>query len=338
MQPQNQILDARTKGGRKRLDILRFIASNPGKTAYEIAKEHYPNPLLGYKSVRIHLKMLEDAGFVRSVTVRDGRASRVYELTDQGRVQCLRLGISLPSTKAEEIIAEFSQLSQEPLGPEIREFRAALTENLLEACRDVWAEWWGREEELLRSQVAQLKDLDARLEEELREKTRGAPPKLRKLLAEMREMRSKHISRLEAMPRREDPSLFECLLFTAALALAELDLKNELEVFRKAKRKFRDIFGRERTEAAIIQDPVLAFLDFADKHYAKIAILPSIMEKHDAGEDLKKLLDWLGKFFKKAKRILLLYFWEEGRQIRRTWWDLFEAQRATKKGESHEPE
>jgi DNA-binding transcriptional ArsR family regulator len=81
-----RLIDRKKKGGERRRRILACIIENPGSSQIEIAKMVYgeAGALDGYKSLRIHLNKLKEAGVVELKGGRGGR--HVYPISDVKRV------------------------------------------------------------------------------------------------------------------------------------------------------------------------------------------------------------------------------------------------------------
>lgn len=110
----------RGKHGERRKAFLRYLATHPGATPYQIAKEFYPGGAgLSHKAVRLQLKRISD--FKDGITpvllerTKNDRGASHYSLTREARGLCGEVGISLPSGLGEELVNKLNGLVKEPL-------------------------------------------------------------------------------------------------------------------------------------------------------------------------------------------------------------------------------
>ena len=89
--------------GRRRRELLKFVAENPGATPYQIAKKLYGNPLAYHKTIVNMLRMFERRvpGLFEEKT--EGRA-RYISLSEKGKDFCKRVGIVPLSAEAESVV------------------------------------------------------------------------------------------------------------------------------------------------------------------------------------------------------------------------------------------
>ena len=122
-----ELVNQQKRGGRRRHEILSYIAKNPGATPYKITKRIFGEEVpLHYKAVLEHLKKLEKIGVVIKTRREDGAYK--ISLTEDGKYLCISAGVELPSKGAEEFIKLLDNLSG-PLAPaESRKISSLLTD------------------------------------------------------------------------------------------------------------------------------------------------------------------------------------------------------------------
>ena len=97
-----KMVDPKKRGGMRRRQILKSVKENPGSSQIRLAKIVYgeEGALDGYKSLRAHLKLLEDAGIIE---IKNGKERRVY-LTTKGKDFYESEGIAFLSKNVREFI------------------------------------------------------------------------------------------------------------------------------------------------------------------------------------------------------------------------------------------
>jgi DNA-binding transcriptional ArsR family regulator len=146
------LIDPEDEGGRRRREILAYIAKNPGCNAYEIARDVYGSPPLKYyKSVTFHLDKLREVSerlknspsWGPLFEEKEERGVIKISLTEKGRELCRAEGIEAPTGRTEEFIRQFHQKS--PLTPDkIKEFRRLLSDPVMDALEAINQEWTKR--------------------------------------------------------------------------------------------------------------------------------------------------------------------------------------------------
>jgi len=145
-----KLVDPKDEGGRRRREILAYIAKNPGCNAYEIARDVYGNPPLKYyKSVTFHLDKIREvskrlSGSPYGPLLEEKEEEGVIKiwLTEKGLDLCRAEGIEAPTGRAEEFIRQFHQRLKFPLTPDkIRELRRLLSDPVMDALEAINQEW-----------------------------------------------------------------------------------------------------------------------------------------------------------------------------------------------------
>jgi len=147
MRVVRKLVNRKGGGGKKRRDILGYIARYPECTAYEIAKEIYGDPLTYYKTVVFHLEKLREVskqleptewGALLDEKKRELDGAVLIKLTDAGKDLCILEGIEAPSGRVNEFIEELHhKLSGGLERDQVKKLRKLLNDDVFNTATEI---------------------------------------------------------------------------------------------------------------------------------------------------------------------------------------------------------
>jgi len=126
-------------GGKKRRGILEYLLSTKVASYYQLAKAMYGD---GIRYSRVTSKHIEKLKQVRIIKVEDatekGRNKKAVSLTKYGRLFCVQIGLSQPSSAGEELLAELALMGEDFSDNEIEDGKRILNDEIVGACLEIF--------------------------------------------------------------------------------------------------------------------------------------------------------------------------------------------------------